>query len=130
MIEPGAVFEIPASLADPPQRAHQANPPQRESRWVIVVSSKTDCRDPLHPTIIVVLCSSQTEYQGRHDVLVRRPDGGVRTDSIAQADLVFVIEKAELLEERARGSLMADTLRQVRAKLGETLGFGPSIKPL
>ena len=129
MIEPGAVFEVPATLADPPQRAQQANPPRRESRWVIVVSSKSDCRDALHPTLVVVLCSSQIEYQGRHDVLVRRPDGGLRTDSIAQTDLVFVVAKAELVEERARGTLMADTLRQVRAKLGETLGFGPSIKP-
>jgi len=96
---------------------------------VVVVSSKADCRDPHHPTVIVVLCSSQTEYQGRHDVFVRRPDGGLRTDSIAQTDLVFVIAKADLTDERARGTLMADTLRQIRAKLGETLGFGPSVKP-
>lgn len=84
----------------------------------------------MQPTVVVVLCSAKIEYHGRHDVLVRRPDGGLRTDSIAQTDLVFVIEKAELLEERARRTLMADTLRQVRAKLGETLGFGPSIKPV
>lgn len=97
---------------------------------MVVVSSKTDCRDTRHPTVVVVLCSSQTEYQGRHDVLIRRPDGGLRTDSIAQTDLVFVVAKADLGDDRARGTLMADTLRQVRAKLGETLGFGPSIKPV
>ena len=74
---------------------------------------------------MVVLLSAQTEYAYRHDVLIRRPDGGIERDSIAQTDLVFVVEKVELTADRLRGTVMADTLRQVRAKLAETLGISP-----
>jgi mRNA-degrading endonuclease toxin of MazEF toxin-antitoxin module len=94
----------------------------------LVVSNKADCRDRNHPTAVVVLLSSQIGYQGRHDVLVTRPDGGLRTDSIAQTDMVFVVNKSELEDDRRRGAMMADTLRQVRAKLAETIGLGPSEK--
>jgi mRNA-degrading endonuclease toxin of MazEF toxin-antitoxin module len=129
LIGPGAVFEIPAELADPPQRRHELDPVQRTNRWVLIVSSKIDCRDARHPTVLVVLLSAQIEWQGRHDVLIKRPDGGIRSDSIAQTDLVFAVDKRDLPDELHRGDVMADTLRQVRAKLGEGLGFGPSIKP-
>lgn len=127
MIEPGAVFEIPAPLAQPPQTARQAAPPARENRWVIVVSNKTDCRDPWHETVTVVLCTAQTEYGGRHDVLVRQHDGGMGRDSIAQTDLVFVVLKDELANDRYRGTVLRDTISQVRARLADSLGFaGPS----
>ena len=125
MIAPGAVFEIPAPLADPPQRARNPNAPARARRWVLVVSNKADCRDRFLETIVVVLLSAQTEYAYRHDILIRRPDGGIERDSIAQTDLVFVVEKVELTADRLRGTVMADTLRQVRAKLAETLGISP-----
>ncbi len=125
MIEPGAVFEIPAALADPPQRARDPNAPAREHRWVFVVSNKADCRDRFQETVVVVLLSAQTQYAHRHDVLIRRPDGGIVRDSIAQTDLVFIIEKVELADDRARGTVMSDTLRQVRVKLAETLGISP-----
>lgn len=125
MIEPGAIFEVPAALADPPQRARDPNAPPREHRWLIVVSNKTDCRDRFQETVVVVLLSARTEYAYRHDVLIRRPDGGLARDSIAQTDLVFVIEKVELMPECYKGTVMADTLRQVRAKLSETLGMTP-----
>jgi hypothetical protein len=36
-----------------------------------------------------------------------------------------VVEKVELTADRLRGTVMADTLRQVRAKLAETLGISP-----
>jgi hypothetical protein len=129
LIGPGAIFEIPANLEDPPQRRHDPDPIARANRWVMIVSSKTDCRDARHPTVLVVLLSSQVEWQGRHDVLIKRPDGGLRSDSIAQTDLVFAVDKRDLTDDRHRGAVMTDTLRQVRAKLGEGLGFGPSIKP-
>jgi mRNA-degrading endonuclease toxin of MazEF toxin-antitoxin module len=129
LIGPGAIFEIPANLADPPQRRHDPDPIARANRWVMIVSSKTDCRDARHPTVLVVLLSSQVEWQGRHDVLIKRPDGRLRSDSIAQTDLVFAVDKRDLTDDRHRGAVMTDTLRQVRAKLGEGLGFGPSIKP-
>jgi mRNA-degrading endonuclease toxin of MazEF toxin-antitoxin module len=125
VIEPGAVFEIPAPLADPPQRRHDPNAPIREHRWVLVVSNKADCRDRYQETVVVVLLSAKTEYAHRHDVLIRRPDGGLSRDSIAQTDLVFVVEKAELTPGRHRGSVMADTLRQVRSRLSDTLGISP-----
>jgi mRNA-degrading endonuclease toxin of MazEF toxin-antitoxin module len=97
----------------------------RENRWVIVVSNRADCRDRYQETVVVVLLSAKTEYASRHDVFIRRPDGGLPRDSIAQTDLVFVVEKVELLPERHRGVVMADTLRQVRAKLSDTLGISP-----
>lgn len=125
MIEPGSVFEIPTALADPPQRARDPNAPTREHRWVLVVSNKADCRDRYQETVVVILLSAQTQYAHRHDVLIRRPDGGITRDSIAQTDLVFIVEKVELADDRARGTVMADTLRQVRAKLAETLGMSP-----
>lgn len=127
MIAPGVVFEVPPELAEPPQVALQSNPPQREARWVLVVSNKTDCRDESHPTVLVVLLSAQPEYHGRHDVFIPRPVGGLTRDSIAQTDLVYVVLKSELTDERYRGTVLSDTLIQVRAKLSETLGFpGPS----
>jgi mRNA-degrading endonuclease toxin of MazEF toxin-antitoxin module len=90
-------------------------------------SNKADCRDANHPTVTVVVCSAKVEYSGQHDVLLRAPDGGLERDSIAQTDLVFVVLKDELTDERFHGILMADTLLQIRAKLSETLGFpGPS----
>ena len=89
MIEPGAVFEIPADLAEPPL----------------------------------------VEYAGRHDVLVIRPDGGVQRDSIAQVDLLFTLLKQDLTTDRYRGTLMSDTLRQIRAKLADTLGVAGSEDP-
>ncbi len=127
MIEPGAVFEVPPHLAEPPQVATQASPPARNARWVVVVSNKTDCRDRFHETVTVVLLSAQPEYGGRHDVFIPRPVGGLERDSIAQTDLVFVILKSELTDDRYRGKILSDTLVQVRAKLSETLGFaGPA----
>jgi mRNA-degrading endonuclease toxin of MazEF toxin-antitoxin module len=127
LIAPGAVFEIPPELVEPPQVAQQANPPAREARWVAVLSNKADCRDQYHPTVTVVLCSAKIEYAGRHDVVLRAPDGGLGRDSIAQTDLVFVVLKSELTDDRFRGILLSDSLLQIRAKLSETLGFpGPS----
>jgi len=127
VIEPGAVFELPAQLAQPPQTAKQASPPARESRWVIVVSNRTDCRDRGQETVLAVLCSAQTEYADRHDVHVRQGDGGLSRTSIAQTDLVFAILKDELAEDRYRGTVLRDTLGQIRARLADALGFaGPS----
>jgi hypothetical protein len=123
VIVPGAVFEVPHSLADPPQRVRQSSPPHRESRWVLVVSNKADCGDRYQETITSVLLSAKTEYQSRHDVLIKHPDGGVERDSIAQTDLVLPILKAELTDERFRGVVLRDTLRQVRAKLADALGI-------
>lgn len=125
MIEPGAVFEIPAELADPPQRTRHPNARSREHRWVLIVSNKADCRDRSQETVITVLLSAQIEYWHRHDVLIRRPDGGTARDSIAQTDVLFMVVKVELTPDRWRGTVMADTLRQVRAKLAETLGISP-----
>jgi hypothetical protein len=87
------------------------------------VSNKADCRDRHQETVTVVLLSAQTDYQGRHDVLIRRPDGGVERDSIAQTDLVLTILRDQLSDDRFRGIVLRDTLRQVRAKLAETLGL-------
>jgi mRNA-degrading endonuclease toxin of MazEF toxin-antitoxin module len=123
VIEPGAVFEIPPELAEPPQRQRQASPPEREHRWVIVLTNKADCRDQHQETVTVILCSAKTEYQGRHDVLVQAKDGGMERRSIAQTDLVFVVLKDELTNDRYRGTVLKDTLVQIRARLADSLGF-------
>lgn len=50
----------------------------RENRWLLVVSSKRDCRSADCPTVVVVILSAQVEYAGRHDELPGRrvmPDG-------------------------------------------------------
>jgi hypothetical protein len=95
----------------------------RENRWVLVVSCKADCSDRYQETVTAVLLSAKTEYQSRHDVFIRRPDGGVARDCIAQTDLVFPILKDELTDERFRGTVLRDTLRQVRAQLANSLGI-------
>jgi hypothetical protein len=123
VIRPGAIFEVPHQLADPPQYARQVGAPPRENRWILVVSCKADCADRFQETVTVVLLSAQIEYQSRHDVLIRRPDGGIERDSIAQTDLVFPVLKSELTDERHRGIVLRDTLRQVRAQLSNSLGI-------
>lgn len=122
-----ALFER-ARTADPTMHSagfSRASAQNRCSRWVLVVSCKADCRDRYQETVTVVLLSTKVEYQGRHDVIIRRPDGGVERDSIAQTDLVLPVLKSELTDERQRGIVMRDTLKQVRAKLADSLGMSP-----
>ncbi|MGO9179771.1 MAG: hypothetical protein ACLQBX_20135 [Candidatus Limnocylindrales bacterium] len=71
----------------------------------------------------MTILSAKIEHAGRHDELVRAGDGGVQRDCIAQTDLVLFWPKNELLDERWKGDLMQDTLRRVRARLGNTLGM-------
>jgi hypothetical protein len=64
--------------------------------------------------------SAQIEYAGPYDVLVIAPDGGVQRDSLAQSDIVITVDKRNLSGTngaRYRGTLMADTLAQIRALL-------------
>lgn len=96
---------------------------------MLVVSCKGDCADRFQQTVTVVLLSAKTEYQGRHDVLVKRPDGGVERDSIAQTDLAFPVLKDELTDRRYKGVIMRDTLRQVRAHLANGLGISGEPQP-
>ena len=121
MIEPGAVFEIPAPLAAPPQRSHQDNPPDREHRWVVVVSSKADCDNSGCVNVLSVLLSTRVDLVGPFDVVVLPPIGGVRRPSIAQTDIVVTIDKRDISGamngSRYRGTVLADTLRQIRALL-------------
>lgn len=97
--------------------------PVREERWLVVVSSKRDCRDVACPTVVVIILSAKVEHAGRHDELIRAGDGGVQRDSIAQTDLVLFWPKDELLDDRCKGELMLDTLIRVRARLANTLGI-------
>jgi len=121
VIEPGAVFEIPAPLAAPPQRSHQDNPPERQSRWVVVVSSQTDCEDPGCMNVLSVLLSTRIDLAGPFDVVVLPPFGGVRRPSIAQTDIVVTIDKRDISGSingpRYRGTVLADTLLQIKALL-------------
>ena len=124
MIEPGAVFELPARLAQPPQRSFQENPPEREHRWVLVVSSLNDCSAADCATVQTVLLSAQVEYAGPYDVLILSPDGGVDRDCLAQTDILITIDKRDLSGAhggRYRGTLMADSLARVRALLRRRL---------
>jgi hypothetical protein len=122
VIEPGAVFEIPARLANPPQAAHRHDPARRESRWVVVVDTEAHCLDPRHLTVFTVLLSSQVEWAGPEDVTVLALEG-LPADSIAQTDLVFTLAKSDLTGPRYRTTLQADSLFQIRATLEVTMGF-------
>ncbi len=96
--------------------------PARESRWLLVVSSKRDCRAADCPTVVVIIFSAQVQHAGRHDELVRAGDG-VQRDSIAQTDLVMFWPKDELTDDRWKGDVMQDTLTRVRARLANTIGI-------
>lgn len=122
MIEPGAVFEIPARLANPPQAVHRNDPVRRENRWVVVVDTEAHCLDPRHLTVFTVLLSSQVNMAGPEDVTVLALEG-LPTDSIAQTDLVFTLAKSDLPSARYRTTVQADTLFQIRATLEVTMGF-------
>lgn len=127
MIEPGAVFEIPAPLAVPPQRSFQDNPPDRESRWVLIVSSKTDCDDPECRNVLAVLLSTRTDLVGPFDVIIPTPIGGLKRSSIAQTDIVVTIDKRDISGPmngpRYRGTVLADLFRQVRSLLKVRMDF-------
>ncbi|MFI5040448.1 MAG: hypothetical protein ACHQNA_01145 [Acidimicrobiales bacterium] len=101
-------------------------PPARESRWLLVVSSKRDCRDGDCPTVVVIIFSAQVHHAGRHDELVRAGDG-VERDSIAQTDLVMFWPKSELTDARFMGDVMRDTLTRVRARLANTIGISEPV---
>jgi hypothetical protein len=122
VIEPGAVFDIPATLARPPQAAHRDNQPRRERRWVVVISSQAHCDDPSQLTVLAVLLSAQTEFGGDHDVTILRGEAVLR-DSIAQGDLVFTLAKADLTAAHYRGTVLADTLIRVRAAVARVIGL-------
>lgn len=124
MIEPGAVFELPARLAQPPQRAFRENPPERDHRWVLIVSSLNDCSAADSPTVQTILLSAKVEFAGPYDVLILSPDGGVERDCLAQTDILITIDKREISGAyggRYRGTVMADTLARVRALLRRRL---------
>jgi hypothetical protein len=73
-----------------------------------------------------VLLSAQTQYLAEHDVVVIAPDGGVEQNSLAQTDIVITIDKRDITETfggRYRGTVMADTLIQIRALLRARLNF-------
>ncbi len=119
-IRPGAVYAVPAE--DVPMPPTKGAAPPRERRWLLVVSSKRDCRSADCPTVVVIIFSAQVQYAGRHDELVRAGDG-VQRDSIAQTDLVMFWRKDELTDDRWMGDVMQDTLARVRARLANTIGI-------
>jgi mRNA-degrading endonuclease toxin of MazEF toxin-antitoxin module len=122
VIEPGAVFEVAQHLARPPAEAHRVDPPHRDARWVLVISTRDQCLDPAYLTVFAVLLSSQTEFAGADDVLVLAGEAVLR-DSIAQADLVYTLSKLDLGRARYRGTVQEDTVRKIRAALARILGF-------
>jgi len=127
VIEPGAVFEIPAPLAVPPQRSYQDNPPNRDNRWGLIVSSRTDCDDPECRNVLAVLLSCRVDLVGPFDVVILPPIGGVECQSIAQTDIVVTIDKRDISGPmngtRYRGSVLADLFRQFRALLKARMDF-------
>ena len=124
MMRPGAVYELPAKLAQPPERGYQENPPVREKRWVLIVSSERDCVDVKCTTVLGVLLSARVDLQSRFDVLIVAPEGGIKVDSIAQSDIVVTLDKRDLTgsrETRFRGIVTTDTLLRIRAHLRQRL---------
>jgi hypothetical protein len=127
VIEPGAVFELPAKQAQPPGRAFQDNPPVRDHRWVLIVSSAADCADEVCDNVLVVLLSRRMDMCGPMDVPVLHPNGGVEADSIAQSDIVLTIDRRAISGPtngpRYRGTVLDDTFLQLRALLRERLSL-------
>ena len=113
------MFAVPAE--DVPMPPTKGTRPPRDERWLLIVSTKRDCRAADCPTVVIVILSAKVEFAGRHDELVRAGDA-VQRDSIAQTDLVIFWPKAELTDARWRGDVMQDTLARVRARLANTIG--------
>lgn len=117
---------MPADLAIPPQRAYQLDPPQRDKRWVVIVSGAADCNDPDVANLLVVLLSTRIDLGGPCDVTVLPPDGGVTQTCLAETDIVLTVDKREMSGQagaRYRGTLMADTFTQIRALLRTRLAL-------
>jgi hypothetical protein len=74
---------------------------------------------------LVVLLSLRTDLIGPFDVIVLPPNGGVEGPSIAQTDVVLTVDKRDISGPtngpRYRGTVLEDTLVQIRALLRDRL---------
>ena len=121
-IVPGAVFRLDPMHVVLPRR--EGAQPARETRSVVVVSNKRDCRDDWCPTVIVLPLSAQLQhFNARHDVEIAQGDGGTDRDVMAQADLAHFILKSDLLSGELRGVLLRDTQARIKVVLGNVLGI-------
>ena len=126
--EPGAVYEIDARLLCYPTTPGPQ--PFRKNRWIVVASNKYDCKHlPPHSLLIVALSAALEHFDPRWDVEIPQGVGGTLRDCMAQADMVFPVAKSDLRASRRRGTIPADTMNQLRAKLRDALGLAGPFYP-
>ncbi len=73
--------------------------------------------------LVVLLSAGIDNFVEKHDVQLRKGDGGTDQDCMAQADIVFPMLKDDLAASRHKGQLMLDTVNQIRAKIGGCIGL-------
>jgi len=124
-IAPGAVFTVDPSRVHLPAALMDPNAPHRDSRWLLVVSCKADCRQEESHTVLVVILSAKVEhFWSRHDVVIEKGDGGTDRQCIAQGDTVFPMLKSDIVGTGTyKGSVFKSTLGQVRAMIGTLVGL-------
>jgi mRNA interferase MazF len=106
--------EVYDAVLDPIQGSEQAG-----IRPVAIVS-----RDAINSAMSIVVAVPLTTYRSRRQihpsrVLVRAPEGGLRTDSVALCEQVQVLSKRRF--RRQRGSLSAGVLAEIDRALLITL---------
>jgi mRNA-degrading endonuclease toxin of MazEF toxin-antitoxin module len=124
-VGPGDIYTVDPSKVNLPST--QAQLPPREKRWLLVVSCKDDCRQAYFHTVLVVLLTAKLDtYWAPHDVTIEKGNGGTELKCLAQADMIFPMLKSDLLAGTRKGGLLKDTLRQVRAHIGNAIGLDAS----
>jgi mRNA interferase MazF len=102
--------EVHLAALDPAEDSEQAG-----TRPVIIVSR--DAINRASPVVIVVPCTSWTENRRIYpsQVVLRAPDGGLRSDSIALGEQVRTISKRRLV--RCWGTLSRQSLHRIEQAL-------------
>jgi mRNA-degrading endonuclease toxin of MazEF toxin-antitoxin module len=87
------------------------DPPEKGRRPVVVVSTNGRNCHPMSNTVLVVPLSTSIHKSRPADLLLRSGETGLREDSVAQADNICVLRRAQL-DEPIQGH-RALTSRQV-----------------
>lgn len=74
------------------------DPPDKGRRPVIVVSADSRNRHPRATTVLVIPLSTSIHKLGPAQLLLRAGETGLREDSIAKAESICTVERAQLHE--------------------------------
>lgn len=99
------------------------DPPEKGRRPVIVVSVDARNRHERVNTVLAVPLSTSIHKHSPVHVLLRAGETGLASDSIARADDITVILKADLVEPRSRLRTLSDKrVCELAAKLRVAMG--------